>query len=295
MIVDFRLQVFVTTARELSFTRTAEELNVSQPAVTKHIKELERLLSTPLFRRSGNRISLSAGGERLLPLAKSILSGYDRLNEEFDESCDGDSLNGRLRLGASTTITQYILPEILAKFSKSYPRIEITLKSGNSEEILRGIDEERIDLALVEDAHSFPAFHYEKFANDRVVLVSANRVKHPISIDEIEKLPLILRENGSGTLDVVERELAGHNISRRSLNVVMQIGNSEGIVRYLKASKCYAFISQAAVEDYLQREELYLCEIEGVKIERELRFAMLHGTTHRLVELFKEFCLSSTL
>ncbi len=291
MITDFRLLVFVTTARELSFTRAAEELCVSQPAVTKHIKELERVLSAPLFRRCGNRISLTEEGEQLLPLAKGILDGYERLNGAM--SVADDEMSGRLRIGASTTITQYILPEILAKFKLKYPKLEITLMSGNSEEVLSEVERERCDIALVEDAHSSSMFHYEHFMGDKVILVCAHKRSNKITATELVKLPLILRENGSGTLDVIEKELLTHNITRRMLNIEMQIGSSEGIVRYLKSSKCYAFISKVAVADYLKRGELYQCDIEGFNIERALRFAHLHGASKHSVEIFKSFCLEN--
>ncbi|MFI3247935.1 MAG: LysR substrate-binding domain-containing protein [Rikenellaceae bacterium] len=288
MITDFRLQVFVTTARVLSFTRAAEELNVSQPAVTKHIKELEKMLSVALFRRGGSRIKLTEEGERLLPLVQGVLQGYMAINDAVAIS-SGD-YSGRLRIGASSTIAQYILPDILAKFRLQYPSIEIVLMGGNSEEILLGLEQERIDIALVEDAHTSSAFHYEHFAQDSVVLVSSNKRPQQVSLEEVREMPLVLRENGSGTLDVIERELMKHNITRRMLNVQIQIGSSEGIMRYLIATKCYAFISRAAVGAYLKRGELYMVDIDGVEIARSLRFATLHGRSNRLSELFKEYC-----
>ncbi len=293
MITDFRLQVFETVARELSFTRAAEVLNVSQPAVTKHIKELERLLSVPLFRRSGSRISLTEQGEALRPLVRDVLSSYERLSEAVAEST-GD-FSGRLRIGASTTIMQYILPEILAKFRKRYPSIDVVLMGGNSEDVLSEVERELVDVALVEDAHILSTYHYDELASDRVVLVTAHKPRQPIAVEDVAKLPLVLRESGSGTLDVIERELAKHNITRRMLNIEIQIGSSEGIVRYLKSSKCYAFISEAAVRDYIDRSELYIVDIEGLSINRKFRFATLHGNSSRLVELFKTFCKESVL
>lgn len=287
MITDFRLEVFIVTARELSFTRAAEELSISQPAITKHIKELERILGVALFRRSGNRISLTEGGERLLPYAQRVIGSYREMCDAM-MSESGD-LSGRLRLGASTTIIQYILPEMLARFQREYPRIEVTLVSGNSEEILQLVETERIDLALIEDAHRSASFHYEHFAEDRVVLLSAQRQKRGITLEDLPKLPLVLRENGSGTLNFVEHELAKYGITRRALNISIQIGSSEGIMRYLKSSKCYAFISEAAARDHIAHEELFVCDIEGVEMRRELRFASLHGNTSRIIEAFKEY------
>lgn len=288
MITDFRLQVFVVAARELSFTRAAEELSVSQPAVTKHIKELEKMLSVALFKRGGSRIKLTDEGESLLPLAQSVLNGYSAIGDAMATS-SGD-YSGKLKIGASSTIAQYILPPILATFRKAYPAIEIVMKSGNSEEILSELEQERIDIALVEDAHTSSAFHYEQFAQDSIVLVSPNKRPQKIDLEGLKCLRLVLRENGSGTLEVIERELAKHNISRRSLNVEIQIGGSEGILRYLIASKCYAYISRAAVNEYLLRGDLYITEVESINIERSLRFATLHGRIHCLAELFKEYC-----
>ncbi len=288
MITDFRLQVFEMVARELSFTRAAVELNISQPAVTKHIKELERLLSVPLFRRSGSRISLTEQGGQLLPLVRDVLSRYELLSDAVGES-RGD-FSGRLRIGASTTIMQYILPEILAEFRKRYPLIDVVLMGGNSEEVLSEVECGVVDVALVEDAHILSTYHYEELARDRVVLVAAQKSISKIAVEKIVTLPMVLRESGSGTLDVIERELRSHNITRQMLNVEIQIGSSEGIVRYLKSSKCYAFISEAAVKDYIDRNELYVVDVEGLNIVRKFRFATLHGNSSRLVELFKTFC-----
>ncbi len=288
MIKDFRLQVFVVTAQQLSFTRAAQLLNISQPAVTKQIKELERQLSVALFRREGNRITLTSDGERLLPLAQEVLLSYEAINESICSA--SGNYSGALRIGASTTIAQYILPNILVAFRKSYPAVELSVVSGNSEEVLAELSRDQIDLAMVEDSSNSPLFHYELFAQDKILLLSHNKRPQRISVAELKNLKFVLRESGSGTLAVVEKELHRHNITRRDLSVEMQLGSSEGIIRYLMASKCYAFISSAAVADHLTRGDLYVTDVDELSITRDLRFATLHGHTHHLAELFKTFC-----
>ncbi len=293
MLTDFRLQVFDVVARELSFTKAAAQLNISQPAVTKHIRELERLIGEPLFVRSGNRISLAPRGEALRPLVRDLLESYDRLNESV--SASRNLYEGRLRIGVSTTIMQYILPEILAHFRKKYPAVSVVLSSGNSQEVLSELERGAIELALVEDAHQLSTFHYEEFASDQIVLTTAHGTKRELEVNGLVALPLVLREDGSGTLDVVEKELAAHEIHRRILNVEMQIGSSEAIIRYLKLSKCYAFLSLSAVQEYVDRGELRIVKVKGLNIERSLRFASLHGHMPHLVELFKNFCRELSL
>ncbi len=288
MIIDFRLKVFAVVARELSFTKAATELCVSQPAITKHIKELERLSSTTLFFREGSRISLTPQGAALLPLVHSILDGYDQLNDSLLEQTN--SFSGVIRVGASTTIVQYILPSILAKFNREYPQIEIHLKGGNSEDITSEVINRGLDFALVEGAETPSACHYEDLAKDHLILVTATKGVESIGVDDIVNLPLVIRESGSGTLDVLERHLGQHNISLRNLNVIMQIGSSEGIIRYLRESKCYAFISRSAVSEHLKSGALHEVKIEGVEISRSLRVVALHGYRGRLMELFIEFC-----
>ncbi|MFR9641651.1 MAG: LysR substrate-binding domain-containing protein [Rikenellaceae bacterium] len=287
MITDFRLTVFAVVARELSFTKAAVELNISQPAVTKHIKELERLSSMPLFRRHGSRIALTAGGEMLLERVRDVLEAYERLNDSLQS--ESGTFSGRVRMGASTTIIQYILPPILAKFHRAYPDIEIVLKSGNSEQMARWVESEELDFAIVEGAGLSTSFHYEHFGDDELVLVGSKPQKGKLSLDELSRVPLVIREVGSGTLEVVERHLSESGLSRRDLNITLQLGSSEGIIRYILASKSYAFISMAAVRDRLDRGELFKIELDIPPIIRPLRYLSLHGKGGRLANIIKEF------
>ena len=292
MITDFRLQVFVSVARTMSFTRAATELNVSQPAVTRHIRELESAVGQPLFERHGSSISLTAYALELLSLVHRVLDGYDRLNEACHAS--NHSFEGTLHMGASTTIAQYVLPVHLARFRGRYPNVGIQLSSGNSSDMTEEVVSRRLDCALVEGNDTHPALHYQPFADDRIVLVAARRVPGAISFEALQRLPLVIRESGSGTLAVVEQALAAHGIRRTDLNVVMQLGSSEGIVRYLFESGSYAFLSVAALGEYLDDKRLHVVNVEGLNIRRTFRFVTLHGQSNRLVELFREFCKSDS-
>ncbi|MFR9603828.1 MAG: LysR family transcriptional regulator, partial [Rikenellaceae bacterium] len=201
MITDFRLSVFLTVARTLSFTKAAAMLNVSQPAISKHIKELESDFAEPLFERKGNSISLTPKGSAIIPLVEKILEGYNALNDTIEREDFG--FEGSLHIGASTTIAQYLLPEILAKFDRQYPHIRLSLVNANSEEVVKMLQRKEIEIALIEDEASYNSMHYTPFVADEIVMVSTVRHKNKLTIKDIERLPLVIREEGSGTLSVV--------------------------------------------------------------------------------------------
>ncbi len=287
---DFRLTVFLTVARTLSFTRAASMLNVSQPAVSKHIREMEADFGEPLFNRQGNRISLTDKASEILPLVESIIEGYNALSDRV--SADGRGFEGLIHIGASTTIAQYILPSILAQFSKAYPNIRVSLVSANSDEVIRLLQNKQIDLALIEGSNDYNSVHYTPLASDSLVLLSKCGSKRPLSIYELKGADLLIREEGSGTLDVILSELKRVGVSRRDLNIKMQLGSSEAIIRYLKESSAYAFLSVIVAQEHLLRGDLSVVDVDGLDIRRHFRFATLHGQSGRLQTLFIEFCQS---
>ena len=294
MLTDFRLKVFKTVADRLSFTKAAAELLISQPAVTKQINELERLLGKPLFLRHGNRISLTDDGVRLLEYANRILALYGELRDAFVE--EQGAFSGEIRLGASTTLSQYVLPGLLAKFRKLYPDVRVTLFNGNTEQIERQIADGKLDFGMIEGTASNPALHYELFMDDELVLVTSasntSFTREEITAADLPALPLVIRENGSGTLDVLSRELSRHGLSLRQLHIEMQLGSTERIKHYLFYSDTFAFVSVQAVLDELAANRLRVVEVGDMELVRRFSFVTAHGQRSRLTDLFKQFCLN---
>lgn len=144
---DFRLRVFITAAKTLNFTKCAEQLFISQPAVSKHIGELESRYKVQLFERSGSRLALTEAGRVMLEHAERIADGYRRLQYEMDLFTD--RLGGELKVGASTTIAQYVLPQVLARFTARFPEVKVSLASGNSEQVEAALARHDTDLGLV--------------------------------------------------------------------------------------------------------------------------------------------------
>lgn len=289
---DFRLKVFYTVAQRLSFTRAASELFISQPAVTKHIRELEDFYKSPLFERSGNsKVSITPAGMLLLKYAEQILSLSRDL--EYDMSMLRDKYSGTLRIGASTTIAQYLLPSLLAGFHKKFRDIRVSMISGNTEEIEQALINKQIEVGFIEGLSKKPQIHYSGYLNDEIVLVCPSHFhafkKDTLSIDELTRYPLLMREPGSGTLEVIAHALKPFGLRLNDLNIEMQLGSTEGIKSYLAKSDCLAFISVHAIFKELKHRELRVIDVESLNIERPLQIAVQHGQPSKLADLFIEF------
>ena len=291
---DFRLRVFITAARTLSFTRTAEQLDISQPAVSKHVGELESRYGVQLFTRRGSRLELTDAGRTLLDEAQHVADDYRRLEYEMS-LCTGQT-EGELRLGASTTISQYLLPPILARFTTRFPKMRVSLLSGNSGQIEQALDDHAIDLGLVESVSRRQGLRYTLFRPDELVLVARSGGPHArtesVTPEMLCRIPLVLRENGSGTLEVISAALAEQGIRLSQLQVVLRLGSTEGIKGFVRNSDAMAIVSAFSVVDELRSGTLRIVVLEGMTLLRD--FVFVHSEAHptRLVRQFMDFALA---
>lgn len=290
---DFRLKVFQSVAKNLSFTKASQELFVSQPAITKHIQELETCYRARLFDRQGNKISLTEAGKLLLEHSERILDDYKRL--EYEMHLLHNEYRGELRLGASTTIAQYVLPPLLANFIGKFPQVNLSLLNGNSRGIEIALQEHRIDLGLVEGIFRLPTLKYAPFLQDELVAVVRTNSKLPlpdeITPEDLSRIPLVLRERGSGTLDVFERALSEHNLKLSSLRVLMYLGSTESIKLFLEHTDCMGIVSIRSVDRELLAGQLRVVEIKGMAMSREFNFVQLQGQESGLSQVFMQFAL----
>lgn len=291
-MLDFRLQVFYTVAKRLNFTKAASELFISQPAVTKHIKELEALYKTSLFERSGNKkIILTPAGEMILQYADQLLKIYREL--EYDMSVLNKQHQGILRIGASTTVAQYIIPPVLAQFHKKFKDIQVILINGNTEDIEQSLLNKEIEAGIIEGISRNPLIKYEQYLKDELVLVSSTGStsikKDILRPEELKNYPLLLREPGSGTLEVIAHALKSHHIRLADLQIEMQLGGTESIKSYLFNSNCLAFLSVHAILKELKTNDCRIIDVKGLTVERPFHFIQLHGQASPLTELFLRF------
>ncbi len=290
---DFRLKVFYTAAKQLSFSRAAEALFISQPAVSKHIRALENYFKVKLFVRQGSKINLTPDGEVLFRHAEDIFALYRKLQFEMDKRVQQNS--GGLRLGASTTIAQYVLPNILAGFHNQYPDVQVNLVNGNTQQIEAALLQKEIELGVIEGYAKKTELRYTSFMKDEIVLVTGKNQSQAktgeIDLKMLKKIPLAIREFGSGTLQVIQRYLKSQHLSLADLNIEMQLGSTEGIKTYLKKTHCFAFLSLNSVLEELQRGDLTVIELPGPPIHRLFYFITPHGTEDQLADMFMDFVI----
>lgn len=284
---DFRLKVFFIVAQRLNFTKAAEELFISQPAVSKHVKEIEKHYQCALFERNGNTLKLTAKGEMLKKYAARILALYQEMDSEIHFL--NEKHHGLIHIGASTTASQYVLPGFLASFKKNYPHIALEVKTDNTEKIENLLLNNTIDIGVVEGKSRRNSLEYTPFKKDELVLCTkASTLSKPVlEISELRGLPFIIREKGSGTLEIIRSALLKNNLKLDELHVEMTLENNESIKSYLQHSNAFAFISISAIIEELKNNKLKIIDVEGLTIERYYYVVIRQETQNQTTLLLK--------
>ncbi len=289
--MDYRDKVFISVAENLNFSKAAEELFISQPAVTKHIKELENKLNTALFERKGNKVFLTKAGKLVYRHLKKIQHRYNEL--EYQLGRLNNDFRGSLTIGASSTISQYVIPAVIAAFHSRYPKINLQLLNGNSFEMEQKLLKGTIDIALVENFSSAANIKYIDFLDDEIVGVAGSQsvyAKHKnITIADITEIPLVVREKGSGTLQVIEHVLLMHKIKPDNLNVLIHLGSTEAIKNFLNNFEGIALTSEKSIEKELLLKTLVKINIKNLNIHRKFRIALRQGPVPQITSTFINF------
>lgn len=293
---EFRLRVFVTAARTLSFSKCAAALNITQPAVSRHIGELEARYGMPLFTRGTSGVALTKAGGLLLSHAESLLSAYQKM--DYDMELLSQTSQGRLSIGASTTIAMYLLPPVLASFMELSGGVEVSMLSGNSENVEQWLRDGTVDIGFVENASRRPWLHYEPLMADELVLVAGTHGRYgtleSVTPEELRGLPLVLREKGSGTREIIERALNRRGIRVEDLNVVIELSSTEAIKSFVRSSDTLAIVSVIALHRELADGSLRIVDIDGVDMPREFATVVRPGEFSGLNARFHDFVIRET-
>ena len=283
------LKVFVIAAEELSFSRAAERLHLSQSAVSQNVQSLEREYGVELFERRGRSLRLTMGGQALLPMAQEAIGTLQRMSEAMN-GLEG-KVAGDLIIGCSTTSGKYLLPSLVASFRRDYPLVRVSIKILSRDEVITRLIDERLGLGVTSLRIEHRDLEYVPFFEDRVILIVPTQ--HPwaafgraLPADLVDE-PMIMREERAGTTQVVLEGLAQHNITLDMLNPIMEIGNAEAIEMAVEEGIGIAFVSELAAARGLALGRIKAVPVEGLDLRRTIYLA--HNVRHPLTRAQERF------
>lgn len=266
-----QLHIFYTVAERGSFSAAAQALHMTQPAVTMQVQALEERFGTKLLNRTTKKLELTEAGHHLLPQARKaveLMKETDALMARFIED-----LKGRLVFAASLTFGEYVLPRLLGKFLRKYPDVAVNMKVMNTTEIIDAIANQGLDFGIIEAPCDVPGFEAEPVMNDELVLVVPS--SHPfasrtsVTLEEAVAEPMVLREKGSGTRQIMEDELLRHGVSEGQLRVASEFGGTGAVKSAVEAGLGLSIISKWTIKHEVALGLLKPVAIEGVSFVRQ--------------------------
>lgn len=293
LIKDVRLRVFYEAAVHQSFTRAAELLSLTQPAVSFQIKSLEEDLGARLFRREKQRVVLTEVGAILLRHTRDILALYDRADAEIARLVE--HVGGTLTLGVASVIAKYVMPRPIGLFKKRNPQVSIVLEAGNTDSIVAQLLDGALDLAIVSDPVDLKGHIGEPLIEDELRLIVP--AGHPwtsreaVTLADLVAEPFILREEGSGTRRMLEWYLGQHGIALADLHVALTLGSTEAVKAGVEAGAGVSIVSSLSLGAELRIGSIAVVPIEDVRMARSFMLVYPKLTYRKVVvETFLAFC-----
>lgn len=284
-----QLHIFKVVADKKSFSKAAQVLFISQPAISMQIKSLEEHFGTRLFERNTHQVNLTEAGRILYKYVEKILNLIDEAEQEI--SILTGCVRGTLSIGASFTLGEYVIPQIIGRFKTQYPLVKVFLQVTNTEQIAKRVSKGILDLGLVESHIDNQDLVVKPFLQDELIVILP--IDHPlagrksISLGELVALPLVLREKGSGTRKVAEERLKEAGVELSALNVVMELGSTEAVKKAVEAGFGASIISTWAVQKELKLHTLKPVKIKDISLLRNFYIIFRENRAH--VPVVKEF------
>ncbi len=296
---DRRLQVFHAVARLLSFTKAAEVLHMTQPAVTFQIRQLEEQFDTRLFDRAHNRVSLTEAGHVTFEYAEVIFEKYSEMENAVHEITG--NISGSLTLGASTTISEYMLPALLGDFNQKNPEVLLRLRVSNTEGIVSMVENNVIDLGIVEGPVTNKNLLVEVCRKDDLVAVvpadHALANEKTINVKKVLNYPFICREEGSGTREVIVEYLKSQGLGKHALKACLELGSPEAVKGAIEAGMGISILSSVSVSKEIKLGMLKTIPLDP-PLSREFSFVRQRQkfrvrTMEELLEFARSYCKAS--
>jgi DNA-binding transcriptional LysR family regulator len=280
IMIDFRLKTFLTLCKVLNYTKTAEILHITQPAVSQHIKYLEDNYNVKLFHYAGKSLELTEAGKILYNFTLAMQASSDRLRLMLTTPKIN---NYPITFGSTLTIGEYTMSNLLIKLISDFPHINVTMEVGNTKILLEKLRDGKIDFAILEGHFDKSEYNSMFFSTEPFIGVCSPN--HPfasknISFQDIFEERLILREKGSGTRDIFEQILYEHNITMKNFKKITQIGNMSMIKELVIENLGITFLYKEAVKRELSDGSLIKIDLKDFDVEREFNFVFLKDSLH---------------
>ena len=293
-MIDPKIITFIWAAKLNSFTKAAEMLNLTQPAVTQHIKQLEGYYKVKLFKKVGRQIYLTEEGELLFKYAKEIEANSLFIERTLNNK---SALNKRYNVGTTLTIGEFVLPDMLGQYKRQHENIDVIVHVHNTDENLKRLTSGELDLSIVEGLFDKNRFKYKKMRDDELVLVASPvsdfARKEEVSLEDVAYSgKLILREKGSGTRMVFEDKMSDMGLSLTDLKVYMEVGSIGAIKSLVQANLGYTVVSMEAVRKEVMDGTLVIVPIQGLKIMREFNFIYMNMSQNSFIQDFMEYIMN---
>ncbi|MEI3607684.1 LysR family transcriptional regulator [Pseudogracilibacillus sp. SE30717A] len=292
--MDQYLKVFITVVERQNFSRAAEELLMTQPAVSQYIRTFEENIGARLLERTSKYVRLTKAGEIVYHHGTEIVGLYTRMQTLVEDLINYAS--GPLSIGASFTFGEYVLPHIIAKMQENNPAIQPTVTIGNTKEIVNYMTRHQLDVGIIEGKfNNDPHMHVEDFAEDYMVVIASpkhplvNR-KEPINIPELNQEKWVLREIGSGTREAADTVFERHKIIP---NVAMSFGSTQAIKEAVGAGLGISLLSRWAIQRELQNGDLRILDVEGLPFARKFSIVTTSPFQTKAQQVFIELLHSS--
>ncbi|HEX2927293.1 MAG TPA: LysR family transcriptional regulator [Ruminiclostridium sp.] len=289
-MIDYRINTFLAICKTMNFTKASEILNITQPAVTKHIRSLEEYYKAPLFRHKGRSTELTEEGKILYEYAKKIEAQSLLVERRITNSL---KIQKHYTIGATLTIGEYVLPSVLGRYKKLNSHIDVTMHVFNTEIISEMLINGEIDLGLVEGPFDMSKFCFEKFQDDELVFAVSpqNRFSErtEVRMEEILESKLILREDGSGTRKVLENKLLESGLKISSVRPFMEVGSIGAIKSLVELNLGCTIISKAAIQREIASGSIVVIPIKDIRILRTFNFIYLKESPKEFIDSFIEY------
>jgi DNA-binding transcriptional LysR family regulator len=264
------LKVFLTVSRHLNYTRAGEEINLSQPSVSVRIRQLETELGVRLFEQLGKKVVLTDAGQLLIPYANRVIAAVDDARHAIDELQGLE--RGSLRIGASTTPGMYLVPQVVAGFKRSHPKIDIHLRIKDTREVEDGVLNNEFDFGFVGGHLAAAEVSAHAWLTDELLLIVSPdhrlRNKKTVRKQDLEGESFIVRESGSATRATIVAQLQQADFE---LETVIEMENPESIKKAVQSGLGIAFISKFAIATELKAKTLMAIRVRDLTIARELK------------------------